>query len=88
MSESGFSRHLTAQAVGVVDSSGVTRQRRPDNLTIDRRDALGDLMPVFIRRINKHVVMRIVGSKRAVLESWVAENVIPFYRECMSGGSP
>lgn len=54
----------------------------------DRCDALGDLMPVFIRRVNKHVVMRIVGSKRTVLESWVAENVIPFYRECMSGGSP
>ena len=33
-------------------------------------------MPVFIRRINKHVVMMSVGSKRTVLESWVAESLI------------
>ena len=29
MSESGFSRHLIGQPMGVVDSSGVTKQRHP-----------------------------------------------------------
>ena len=54
----------------------------------DRCDALGDMMPVSVLRTDKRVVMKIGGSKRAVLESWAAESLTARTGQWVSGETP